>query len=325
MPAAIHPMLASVEEKAFDDPNWLFEIKWDGYRAVAFIEDGAVRLVSRNQNELTPRYPELRVLPKFVQAKNAILDGEVVVLDEHGRSSFSLMQQRTGIRSHGRQAAPRRELPVVYYVFDLIYLDGYDLRRVALDDRKRLLREVLKSGDLVRYSDHHAGKGVALYQAAKQNGLEGILAKKCNSCYEERRSREWLKIKITQTVDCVIGGYTDPEGSRQYFGSLVLGLYNNKKQLIHVGNAGTGFDQATLKQVSQVLKKHETDKNPFTGPVEPRRPHWVKPALVAEVKFSEWTHETNEGGLKLRAPVFMGLREDKSPEECTFGEQAPAG
>jgi bifunctional non-homologous end joining protein LigD len=314
-------MLASVIEKPFDGPDWLFEIKWDGYRAVAFIDDGGVRLVSRNQNDLTPRYPELRELAKFVNAKNAILDGEVVVLDEQGRSSFSLMQQRTGIRSHGRQATPRSELPVLYYAFDLLYLDGYDLRRVSLDERKRVLKEILTLGEIVRYSDHYVGQGVALFDAAKQKGLEGILAKRRSSTYEERRTREWLKIKITQTVDCVIGGYTDPEGTRKYFGSLVLGLYNEKKKLIHVGQAGTGFDQATLKQISGILKPIETSKNPFTGEVEARNVHWVKPVRVAEVKFSEWTHETNEGGLKLRAPVFMGLREDKGPEDCTFAAQ----
>lgn len=321
MPTAIQPMLASIAEDPFDDPNWLFEIKWDGYRVVSFIENGKVRMVSRNQNDLGPRYPELRELPKLVNTKTAILDGEVVVLDEQGRPSFSLMQQRTGIRAHGRQAASRPDLPIIYYVFDLIYLDGYDLRRVALDDRKRVLRQILPPAELVRLSDHHAGQGIALFQVAKQKGLEGIVAKKCNSCYEERRSREWLKIKITQTADCVIGGYTSPEGARQYFGSLVLGLYNNKKQLIHVGHAGTGFNHATLKQIFEVLKEIEAKKIPFTGPVDAKNVHWVKPERVAEVKFSEWTHETSEGGLKLRAPVFLGLRDDKDPEDCTFKGQ----
>jgi bifunctional non-homologous end joining protein LigD len=325
MPTVIHPMLASVTEKPFDDPNWFFEIKWDGYRAVAFLENGAVRLVSRNQNDLTPRYPELKVLADQVNAKNAILDGEVVVLDEQGRPSFSLMQQRTGIRAHGRQAAPNRELPIFYYAFDLLYLDGYDLRRVTLEDRKRVLLEVLKPGEVVRFSDHYPGQGVALFEVAKQKGLEGILAKKKTSCYEERRTREWLKIKITQAVDCVIGGYTDPEGSRQYFGSLVLGLYDKKKKLIHVGQAGTGFDQALLKQIFGVLKEIETKTNPFTGPVDAKQVHWVKPERVCEVKFSEWTHETSEGGLKLRAPVFMGLREDKNPEDCTFEQAVDTG
>jgi bifunctional non-homologous end joining protein LigD len=322
MLAKIQPMLASVIEKPFDDPNWLFEIKWDGYRAVSFIEDGDVRLVSRNQNDLSPRYPELQDLPKFVHGKTVILDGEVVVLDEQGRPSFSLMQQRTGIRAHGRQVVPRHDLPIFYYVFDILYLEGYDLRRVRLDERKRVLRQVIRDGDILRFSDHYAGEGVALFNAAQEKGLEGIIAKKRNSCYEERRTHEWLKIKITQTIDCVIGGYTDPEGARQYFGSLVLGLYNGKKQLIPVGNAGTGFDQATLKRISAVLQEVESGKNPFTGSVEPKNVHWVKPLRVAEVKFSEWTHETSEGGLKLRAPVFMGLRDDKNPEDCTF-EQKP--
>ena len=322
MPAAITPMLASLCEKPFDDPNWLFEIKWDGYRAVAFIEDGDVRLVSRNHNDMTARFSELRGLSKSVNAKNAILDGEVVVLDDQGRPSFSLMQQRTGLRGHGRQSTPRGDLPILYYVFDLIYLDGYDLRKVTLDERKRVLREIASDSEMVRYSEHFAGSGNALFNVAKEKGLEGIIAKKANSCYEERRSREWQKIKITQTVDCVIGGYTDPEGSRQYFGSLMLGLYNDKKQLIHVGNAGTGFNHALLKEISAVLKGVESSSSPFTGPTEPKKAHWVKPTRVAEVKFTEWTHETNEGGLKLRAPVFMSLREDKNPEDCTFAGQS---
>jgi bifunctional non-homologous end joining protein LigD len=321
MPTAIQPMLASITEEPFDDPSWLFEIKWDGYRVVSFVRNGSVRLLSRNHNDLGHRYPELHDLPKIVKANSAILDGEVVVLDEKGRPSFSLMQQRTGIRAHGRQAAPRADLPIVYYVFDLIYLDGYDLRRVELVERKRLLQQILPAREIVRYSDHYSGQGTALFQVAKQKGLEGIVAKKANSCYEERRSREWLKIKITQTVDCVIGGYTDPEGARQYFGSLVLGLYDDKKQLIHVGHAGTGFNQAMLKQIFEVVKALETKTKPFTGAVDAKKVHWVRPVRVAEVKFTEWTHETNEGGLKLRAPVFLGLREDKDPEDCTFKEQ----
>lgn len=324
MPTAITPMLASICEEPFDNPDWIFEIKWDGYRAVTFIQEGDTRLVSRNHNDMTARFSELRALSRFVKAKNAILDGEVVVLDEQGRPSFSLMQQRTGLRSHGRQTTPRGDLPIFYYAFDLIYLDGYDLRRVTLVDRKRVLREILTDGDTVRYSEDFAGQGIALFDVAKNKGLEGIIAKKANSCYEERRSHEWQKIKITQTVDCVIGGYTDPEGSRQYFGSLMLGLYTEKKQLIHVGNAGTGFNHALLKEISAVLKDIESASTPFTGPTEPKKAHWVKPVRVAEVKFSEWTHETNEGGVKLRAPVFMSLREDKDPEDCTFAGQQEA-
>lgn len=317
MPAVIHPMLATSVDDPFDDPKWLYEIKWDGYRAVAFIHDGKVRLVSRNQNDLTAQYPELQDLPKLVEAKSAILDGEVVALDEAGRSSFSLMQQRTGIRSGGRRVPGRRDVPVLYYAFDLLYLDGYDLRRVELEARKEVLKKVIRQGEGLRYSDHFP-QGIALFRAAKEKGLEGILAKSRTSLYEERRSREWLKIKITQTVECVVGGYTDPEGSRPHFGALVLGMYDKKKRLIHVGQAGTGFDHKLLEEIWKLLKKRETRTNPFSGPVEAPHPHWVKPELVAEIKFTEWTHETSEGGVKLRAPVFLRLRDDKDPEDCVL-------
>ena len=315
-------MLATSIEEPFDDPQWLFEIKWDGYRAIAFVEHGKVRLLSRNHNDLTAQFPELHDLAKSVKAKTAVLDGEIVALDEQGRASFSLMQQRTGFREHGRRAAARRDLQVLYYVFDLIYADGYDLHRVSLEKRKQALSKIIESGDSLRYSDHFDA-GIALFEVAKTKGLEGILAKKRNSSYEERRTREWLKIKITQTIDCVIGGYTDPEGSRQYFGSLVLGLYNDKRQLIHVGQAGTGFDTKTLKEIWQILKPLEAGRSPFTGEVDAAHVHWVKPERVAEIKFTEWTHETAAGGLKLRAPVFLRLRDDKTPEECMLAGQIP--
>jgi bifunctional non-homologous end joining protein LigD len=230
VPAAIQPMLATLAEKPFDDPAWLFEIKWDGYRAIAFLEKGKVRLVSRTQNDLTARFPELHDLPKFIQAKTAILDGEIVALDPEGRSSFSLMQERTGIRSHGRRGRAQPGVPVLYYAFDLLYLDGYDLHRVQLEQRKETLARAITAGGAVRYSDHFA-QGVALFEAARRKNLEGILAKRRDSYYEERRSREWRKIKITQVIECVIGGYTDPEGSRQHFGAIVLGLYDKKHHL----------------------------------------------------------------------------------------------
>jgi bifunctional non-homologous end joining protein LigD len=322
MPTAVHPMLATSVEKPFDDPEWLYEIKWDGYRAIAFIAKGKVRLVSRNQNDLTAQYPELHNLAASIKAETAILDGEIAALDENGRSSFSLMQQRTGIRDGGRRTGSRRDIPVLYYVFDLLYLDGYDLHRVPLEQRKSVLADIANAaGDgtnPLRYSDHFS-QGKALFEVARQKGLEGILAKRRDSYYEERRTQNWLKIKMTQSLDCVVGGYTDPEGSRAYFGSIVLGLYDKNKELIHVGQAGSGFDQASLKEVWRELHKRETSHSPFPHGVEAlRKVHWVKPELVAEIKFSEWTHITNEGGAKLRAPVFMGLREDKDPEECVL-------
>src|SRR5208282_1996562 len=307
MPTVIHPMLAISTAKAFDNPDWLFEIKWDGYRAIAFIEDGRVRLVSRSQNDLTAQFPELGSLPQFVKAERAILDGEIVALDEEGRPSFSLMQQRTGFQP-GKRRQPRREgVPVIYYAFDLLYLDGLDLRRVALEQRKRLLQDRIVAGGagesaVIRFSDHYAEKGLDLLEAAQQRGLEGIVAKKRKSAYQEKRSSDWLKIKITQRQECVIGGYTDPEGSREYFGALVLGLYDQQGRLIHVGQAGTGFDQKTLKEIFARLQPLKMKQNPFYGEIGGlRKVQFVRPELVAEIKFAEWTHESAEGGMKLRA------------------------
>ncbi len=318
MPAKIQPMLAESVDKAFDGAEWLFEIKWDGYRAIAFIADGKVRLVSRNQNDLTPRYPELKDMAKFIHAKTAILDGEVVALDEEGKASFSLMQQRTGFRPGGKRAVGNADVPVLYYAFDLLYLDGYDWRRIPLEERKRKLASLLVAGDVLRYSDHYEERGKALFEMAQKTGLEGIVAKKRISFYEERRSREWLKIKIRKRVECIVGGYTEPEGSRTHFGSLVLGLYDKKGRLIHVGQVGSGFDQKSLNEIWKVLEKIETKKNPFFGEVEAlRKVSWVKPELVAEIEYAEWTDGTSDGsGPKLRAPVFLGLRDDKDPKEC---------
>jgi bifunctional non-homologous end joining protein LigD len=326
MPSAIHPMLAESIEKPFDGAEWLFEIKWDGYRAIAFIEGGKVRLVSRNQNDLTPRYPELKDMAGLIHAKTAILDGEVVALDEEGKASFSLMQQRTGFRPGGKRAAGNADVPVLYYAFDLLYLDGYDWRRVPLGERKRKLESVLVTGDGVRYSDHYEERGKDLFEIAGQKGLEGIVAKRRASCYEERRSGEWLKIKIRHRLEAVIAGYTETKGSRTHFGSLVLGLYDSRGRLIHVGQAGSGFNQKSLGEIADVLKKLETKNNPFFGEVDAlRKVSWVKPELVAEIEYAEWTGGTTQGsGPKLRAPVFLGLRDDKDPKECLLTQAAPA-
>ena len=326
MPTLINPMLATPVEKAFDDPEWLFEIKLDGYRAVAFIENGRAWLVSRNQNDLTGQYPELAHLAEEINAKTAVLDGEVVALDEQGRPSFSLMQQRTGLRSYGRRVAPKAGISILYYVFDVLYRDGEDLRRLPLDERKARLPKLLRKKDgMVRISDHFVGQGLDLFEAATKAGLEGIVAKRRSSLYEERRSHEWLKIKLKRQIECVVGGYTDPEGSRAHFGSIVLGLYDEKDRLIHVGQAGSGFDHKTLESVWRRLQKIESAKSPFFGKVEAlRRAHWVKPELVAQIEFGEWTHSTDEGGPKLRAPVFLGLRGDKDPHECRMDQETAA-
>jgi len=325
MPSVIHPMLATLVDKPFDDDEWLFEIKWDGYRAVAFLQDGKVRLVSRNQNDLTAEYPELKDLAQNLRARTVILDGEIVALDEQGRASFSLMQQRSGFREPGRRGARNASIPILYYAFDLLYLDGYSLFKVELEKRKELLAGIVAAGDILRYSDHHLGQGTALFQAAAGKQLEGIVAKRRRSWYIQKRSREWLKMKITKSQECVIGGYTDPKGSREHFGSVILGLYDDQGRLIHVGQAGSGFTEASHADMWRRLEELKTSRSPFYGEVHTGRGmHWVKPELVAEIKFTEWTHATEEGGLKMRAPVYEGLRFDKKPRECVFVEPSSA-
>jgi bifunctional non-homologous end joining protein LigD len=323
MPAAIHPMLATLVDEPFDSSDWLYEIKWDGYRAVAYMDGSRLRLVSRNQNELTHAFPELQELKDAVRASKVILDGEIVALDEKGRASFSLMQQRTGIGEGGRKIRiSRTDVPLAFYVFDVLYLDGYSLERVNLEDRKRLLREIVTPSQLIRVSEDFPN-GKELYAVAKQQQIEGIVAKKRNSCYTQKRSREWLKIKITQQQECVIAGYTDPKGSREHFGSIVLGLYDERNRLVHVGQAGTGFNERNQNELWKLLKPLETTTNPFGQRVDAsRRVHFVRPELVAQIKFTEWTHEGNSGQVKMRAPVFLGLRADKSPKECRFERAA---
>ena len=320
MPAAIHPMLATLVEEPFDDDQWLFEVKWDGYRAVIFIKDGKAKLVSRNQNQLTREFPEIAKAAEGLKVENAILDGEVVALDEKGLSSFSLMQQRTGMTHPGKATKRDASVPIVCYVFDLLYLNGYDLMKAELEQRKNLLRQIIPEGKgFVRFSDHYPSDGNALFTVAREKGLEGIVAKLRTSRYAQKRSREWLKIKITRRQECVICGYTDPRGAREHFGSIILGLYDKKGKLVHVGQAGSGFTVASHTDLWKRLQKLETDKNPFGQKIDStRRPHWVEPKLVAEIKFSEWTHEGHSGQIKMRAPIYQGLRTDKKPEECIF-------
>ncbi len=319
MPTNIRPMLATLVDEPFEDSQWIYEIKWDGYRALTFLGGGKLRFVSRNGNDLTSAYPELHAIAANLQAENAILDGEIVALDPEGRSSFSLMQQRTGIGEGGRRTGKgNTSIPVQYYVFDLLYLNGYDLMRVSLEDRKRLLSQIVVPSDDLRLSEHF-DDGLPLYAVARERGLEGIIAKRRGSCYLTKRTREWLKIKITQRQECVVGGYTDPKGSRENFGSLVLGLYDDKGRLIPVGQAGSGFTAQTHAAMWKKLEKLASKTSPFYGkPESTRRVHFVKPELVAEIKFTEWTHEGESGQVKMRAPVFQGLRNDKSPRECVF-------
>lgn len=313
-------MLATLVEEPFDDPQWVYEVKWDGYRAISFVSNGQAQMVSRNQNDLSGEFPEIARELARLQLESAIFDGEVVALDEQGRSSFSLMQQRTGMTHPGSRTRRDTSVPIVYYIFDLLYVNGFDLMRVSLEQRKEILKNLLpRPAVLLRYSEHYPGQGTALFNAAREKRLEGIIAKLASGCYLQKRSREWLKIKITRRQECVICGYTEPKGSRELFGSLVLGLYDPKGKLVHVGNAGTGFTAGSQAALWSKLEKLKTDKNPFGEKIEStRKPYWLKPELVCEIKFTEWTHEGQRGGYKMRAPVFEGLRMDKSSRECVF-------
>lgn len=325
VPDQIPVALATLADKPFSNPDWLFEIKWDGERAVSFVRDGEVELRSRSGREITQEYPELKELPKRLNARKAIIDGEVVVLDEAGRSDFMRIQQRFGVLNPSVRL--QQTVPVTYYAFDLLYYDGYDLRNVALESRKELLRSLLTPSERVRFSDHQIEKGIELYEVAKQQGLEGIIAKRRDSIYPGKRSSLWLKFKIVQDIDVVIGGWTAPRKSREHFGALLMGLYDAEGNLDYIGSVGTGFTQDLLNSIYKTLQGLKTPDSPFrAAPKLKEAVHWVKPELVARVKFGQWTHDK-----KLRAPVFLGFQEDRAANDCRFDNQvtaevaAPAG
>ena len=309
MPRSVTPMLATIANKPPAGDQWLYEVKWDGVRALCFVENNELCIYTRNQKRCEKQYPELSVLPRFLKAATAVLDGEIAVVDANGRSSFSLIQPRISVGDPNTIAHLARSTPVTLFLFDLLYLDGYDLRSLPIEERKRLLAEIVTPTERIRLSDHFTIGGEAMLEAASQLGLEGILAKRKGSRYEGRRSPDWLKIKVVSTEDFVIGGFT--HGERDYFSSLVLGCYENGK-LVHVGQVGTGFNDKSLLEIYKRIEPLITNKSPFAGPVKALRDvTWVKPELVAEIKYLEVTPD----GL-LRAPVFMGLRLDKEPKEC---------
>lgn len=318
MPGHLEPMLAVLADKLPTGSDWLFEVKWDGYRALAFVVHGKARLVSRRGNVMDKQFPEVvEAMARAIKADKAVVDGEVVALDENGVPSFQLLQNRTGF-SHlfSRKPGEAKSHALNFFAFDLIYLDGYDLRRADLIDRCRLLQSIILPGDIVRYSDHFAGKGSELLDAVRAKGLEGVIAKQAHSKYESRRSSEWVKIKVTAQQDFVICGYI--LGEREPFGSLVLGYYKGEK-LVYAGNVGSGFTQQSLRSVYDGMRPLFTKTPVLTDvPKEIGEVHWVKPELVCVVKFNSWTNDE-----RLRAPVFQGLRTDASPEEVVreTGEQ----
>jgi bifunctional non-homologous end joining protein LigD len=291
----LRPMLATLTDKPFDDPDWIFETKWDGFRLTAEIKDGSVALYSRNLIDLSRKYPSvcsaLRGLRRF-----AVIDGELVALDARGRSRFQLLQN-----------AERETVRLRYCVFDLIYLDDQDLRDHPLIERKELLEKILPRDPLLHYSTHVWDKGIAAFKRAERAGEEGVMAKLSTSrYYSGQRSREWLKVKASLGQEVVIVGFTAPRRSRAYFGSLVLAVREGNRWR-YVGRAGTGFDRQSLKSLHALMVPLITKTKPIAEKVpDEANTTWVKPKLVGEVKFTEWTSKG-----EMRHPVFLGLRTDK--------------
>jgi bifunctional non-homologous end joining protein LigD len=307
MPKTISPMLACLATILPSGGDWLYEVKWDGYRALCFVEKGKIRMVSRRGNTMDKQFPEVaEALQQALKADTAVLDGEIVAFDDNGAPSFQLLQNRTGFR----RSAIKTDKPhaLCFFAFDLLYLNGFDLRKASLIDRRQLLSSIIHPNATVRYSDHFVGKGAELLQAVKEKGLEGIVAKQAQSRYESKRSNSWLKFKVTCQQDFVICGFI--HGEREHFGSLVLG-YNDDKRLLYAGNVGSGFTQQSLKSVYEQIKPLVTKKPVLSDvPREIGEITWVKPDLVCLVKFSSWT-----GDARLRAPVFIGMRPDVSAAE----------
>ena len=302
VPTISTPELATLVDEPFDDPEWLFEIKWDGYRAICTVrENGEMELVSRNGLDLLKKFPQLGELANAWNTLPIVVDGEIVSLDAQGRSSFQRLQQA--------MSAARTSL--TFAAFDLLYADGKDLRKTPLEERKARLERAIVDDDLVLYSKHVVGKGCALFAQAEKKQLEGIIGKRRDSLYVERRTRDWVKIKAQLVQECVIGGFTEPRGSRTGFGALLLGLYHGK-DLYYVGHVGTGFNTKLLQSLTADLKKIERKTSPFKNAVAANtKAHWVEPKLVAQIRFTEWTRDGY-----LRQPAFLGLRLDKKPKEC---------
>jgi len=315
MPEGVRPALAMLGDHPFSGPEWLFEIKWDGVRTLAQVKNGKTWLWSRSNREMTNEYPEVSDLAGHVRLREAWLDGEIVVLDDAGKSDFQRLQSRFSVQRPSAQLL--QSAPAVFYVFDILYADGYDLRKVPLLERKEFLRRVLREDARIRYSDHVLEKGEELYELAVAQQLEGLIAKRIDSAYPEGRSSAWVKIKLVKDIDAVVGGWTSPRGAREHFGALLAGLYDDGK-LEFIGGVGTGFSAETQRTIWSKLQKLKTSECPF-GEKPPTREQafWVTPELVARVKFSEWTQDRH-----LRAPRFLGLEDGRDPKACTFAAEA---
>jgi bifunctional non-homologous end joining protein LigD len=306
-PRWIAPMLATLTDERFSRRGWLFEPKWDGERCLAFRHGRDLTLFSRNRKRLNDKYPDIAAAFYEQETDSFIADGEIVTFKD-GVTSFAKLQERMQVQHPSADLL--RRVPVCLYLFDLLYLDRYDTRQVPLRYRKEVLRNAFDFHDSLRFTEHRETEGEAYYRKACRSGWEGVIAKNGDSVYVSRRTRDWLKFKCRQEQEFVIGGYTDPRGNRIGFGALLLG-FSRRGRLRYAGKVGTGFDHDTLQRLGRKLAQLQTSICPFGDEGMPRRGvHWVKPKLVAQIGFTEWT-----AGDKLRHPRFLGLREDKRPED----------
>ncbi len=304
-------MLARTRKAPFTKPGWLFELKLDGYRMLAARQDGSARLITRNGHDATDTFPDLAHPLSFLPFDGLVLDGEVAVHDDSGHPSFQRLQKRARLTRPLDIKPAALSQPAAYWAFDLLAVEGFDLRPLPLEIRKELLREILPEVGPFRYLDHFEEQGEALYEQVTRMGLEGVVAKKSDSRYRGGRSANWLKIRADQTADLAVVGYTEPKGSRVGFGALHLAGYHDG-ELTYAGRVGTGFSDAELEQIASELSKQRRSEPPCVGPIpKGKGHHWVEPELVAEVRYREWTDE----GL-LRHPAFLHFRDDKTPKEC---------
>ena len=292
-------MKAVLSDEPFSDPDWIFERKLDGVRCIAHRDGSGVRLLSRTDRDMSAQYWEISEALEADPCKDFVIDGEVVALDSHGISRFGRLQRRG-----------KERVAIYLYVFDLLRFEGTDLRELPLRERKQQLRDGLRFNDPIRFTPHRNEHGERLFEEACRKGLEGVIAKRADSPYRTARSRDWLKLKCHAEQELVIGGYTAPQGTRTDFGALLVGYFEGE-QLRYAGKVGTGFGRSTLAELGAAMRELEVDDNPFAAvhPV-PRGTHWVKPELVAQIAFTEWTRDG-----RLRHPRYLGLRDDKAASD----------
>jgi DNA ligase D-like protein (predicted ligase) len=316
MPSWVEPQLATLTRDRFSSQDWIFERKLDGERCLAFLGQAGVRLMSRNRRDITRAFPEIAQALAAQRRGDLVVDGEIVAFDG-AQTRFGRLQRRLGVAHPGKELL--RAFPVYFYLFDVLYADGGDTRSLPLTERKKLLAGAVAFDDPLRFTEHREHDGEACWAQACRDGWEGLIAKRSDASYRNGRSRDWLKFKCENAQEFVIGGYTDPQRSRVGFGALLLGYYDQDGRLVYAGKVGTGFGAQTLRSLHGTLAELEQDRSPFDRgrPSGDRGVHWVRPRVVGQVAFTEWT---NDG--QLRHPSFQGVRDDKDPRDVV--REAPS-